>query len=332
MHLRWQVRQATLVDGEYHVDHCAVFGNQASGRLWCLFFGLICWAANHICRIDNMLHYVDDAFNVTFSFELAVYEPYNCHMPIDQTKFLCLLDSIGIPHESHKQQFGESLEVISFMMDLHNMSIAMANGFKSKLVQAIHDFVNHPPEPQWHPTQAWLHILGHANWALNVFPLLKPGLNSAYDKVAGHTYMNAPVYLNKQISLDLLWFADQAEVLNGIRFFDAEEWEAQDANFEIWGDASATSLAFWSPMHGVAYIADPVVNAEKQFNVFFNEALTILAVLKWAATLELPPKCLAIHTDSMTSFGIFNSLWAISTYNPIILQSIKVQLKSKIDL
>src|SRR5258708_36453257 len=59
MHLRWQVRQATLVDGEYHVDHCAVFGNHASGRLCCLFFGLIFWAATHICRIDNMLHYVD---------------------------------------------------------------------------------------------------------------------------------------------------------------------------------------------------------------------------------------------------------------------------------
>src|SRR5258708_14201811 len=106
----------------------------------------------------------------------------------------------------------------------------------------------------------------------------------------------------------------------------------RDADFEIWGDASATSLAFWSPTHGVAYIADPVVDAEKQFSVFFNEALTILAALEWAATLELPPKCLAIHTDSMTSFSIFNSLRAISTYNPIILQSVKVWLKSKIDL
>ncbi len=27
MHPRWQVRQATLVDGNYHVDRCAVFGN-----------------------------------------------------------------------------------------------------------------------------------------------------------------------------------------------------------------------------------------------------------------------------------------------------------------
>ena len=173
-----------------------------------------------------MLHYIDDVFNITFSDKLAVYEPYNHHMPIDQTKFLCLLNSIGIPHESLKQQFGESLEVIGFIIDLHNMSITMPTKSKSKLVQAIHDFVNHPPEPWQHPTRAWLHILGHANWALNVFPLLKPGLNSAYNKVVGHTYMNAPVYFNKQILLDLLWFTEQVEVLDGIRFFDAEEWEA----------------------------------------------------------------------------------------------------------
>ncbi len=47
MHPRWQVRQATFIDGNYHVDQCAVFGNHASGRLWCLFFGLVCWAGIH---------------------------------------------------------------------------------------------------------------------------------------------------------------------------------------------------------------------------------------------------------------------------------------------
>ena len=31
MHPCWQVWQATFIDGSYHVDCCAVFGNQASG-------------------------------------------------------------------------------------------------------------------------------------------------------------------------------------------------------------------------------------------------------------------------------------------------------------
>ena len=94
-----------------------------------------------------MLHYVDDAFNVSFSDALTLYKLYNRHMAIDQVKFLCLLDHIGIPHKDHKQQFGESLEIIGFVIDLHNMSITMPANSKSKLVQAICDFIIHPPEP-----------------------------------------------------------------------------------------------------------------------------------------------------------------------------------------
>ncbi len=40
MHPCWQIRQATHIDDEYHIDHCAVFGNCALGHLWCLSSGL----------------------------------------------------------------------------------------------------------------------------------------------------------------------------------------------------------------------------------------------------------------------------------------------------
>jgi len=97
-----------------------------------------------------MLHYVDDAFNVSFPCTLSFYQPYARLMPADQANFLRLLDLVGITHEDHKQQFGETLEIIGFVVDLHDMT------------------------------------------------------NSAYHKVAGHTFMNAPVYLNKQICTNLL--------------------------------------------------------------------------------------------------------------------------------
>ncbi len=144
--------------------------------------------------------------------------------------------------------------------------------------------------------------------------------------------MNALVYLNKQVSSNLLWFAEQVERLDRVRMFDAEEWSAVEADFEIWGDASASSLAFWSPKHKVAHIADPIVNIKGQFNVFFNEALTVLAALQWATSLSPPPKHLAIHTDSSTSFGIFNSLCALDLYNPIIFESVKIQIEHQVDL
>ena len=114
--------------------------------------------------------------------------------------------------------------------------------------------------------------------------------------------------------------------------FNNEIWDMPKADLQIWGDASAIGLAFWSPSHNVAYITDPIVDAERHFNVFYNEAITILAALEWASSLKPPPKRLAIHTDSSTSFSIFNSLCAISLYNPIILSSVKICLNSKIDL
>ncbi len=47
MHPQWQAWQASLINGEYHVDHCAVFGSRASRHIWCLFFGLVYWIAIH---------------------------------------------------------------------------------------------------------------------------------------------------------------------------------------------------------------------------------------------------------------------------------------------
>ncbi len=178
----------------------------------------------------------------------------------------------------------------------------------------------------------WLCILGYANWALNIFPLLKPALNSSYDNVTGHTFLNAPIFLNKHTTEDLLWFADQVECLDGVWMFNSEIWDTLEADLQIWGDTSAIGLAFWSPSHNVAYIANPIVDVEHHFNVFYNEVLTILATLQWASTLSPLPKCLAIHTDSSTSFSIFNSLCAISLYNLIIFSSVKICLQSKIDL
>src|SRR5260221_14173993 len=178
----------------------------------------------------------------------------------------------------------------------------------------------------------WLCILGYANWALNIFPLLKPALNSSYDNVTGHTFLNAPIFLNKHTTEDLLWFTDQVEHLDGVWMFNNEVWDAPEANLQIWGDVSAIGLAFWSPSHNVAHGAGPIVDAECHFNVFYNEAITILAALEWASSLKPPPKHLAIHMDSSTSFSIFNSLRTIALYNPIIFSPVKIRLHSKIDL
>jgi hypothetical protein len=282
--------------------------------------------------IADLLHYVDDAFSASFSPVLSFYAPYNRDMPASQAKFLQLLDLIGVPHEDSKQQHGVVLEIIGFEVDISTMTIWMSDDAKANLATAIHNFINNPPNPRQQTLRSWLRILGYANWALNVFPLLKPGLNSSYNKVARRKFMNALIYVNKQTRNDLLWFAEQVESLEGIWVLNTEEWGANEVDFQIWGDASPVGLAFFSPTHKMAYVADPVVDQERTFNIFFNEAVTVLAALEWAASLNAPPKHLAIHTNSTTSFAIFNTLRALEVYNPIIMAAVKIRLESNIDL
>ena len=119
------------------MDHCAVFGNQASGRLWCLFFGLVCWIAIHEFGIQGVLHYVDDAFKATFDNQLSFYHPYKHSIPHDQAQFLCLLDHIGVPHNDAKQVHGACLEIIGFIVDANELLISMSPESKQKLIDSL---------------------------------------------------------------------------------------------------------------------------------------------------------------------------------------------------
>jgi hypothetical protein len=105
-----------------------------------------------------------------------------------------------------------------------------------------------------------------------------------------------------------------------------------DANLEIFGNACKIGLAFWAPKLKAAYIGDPIIFPDEPFNIFYNEAIVILAALEWAASSSSPPKRLAIHTDSTNSLNIFNSLHATDFYNPILMSAITTHIESGIDL
>ncbi len=254
-------------------------------------------------------------------------------MPTNQCWFLHLLDHIGVPHEDKKQLHGESLEIIGLVVDLCDMTISMSMGAKQSLIEAIHDFtLNTPDNKHQQPLQAWLRLLGHANWALNAFPILKPVLNSSYDKILGKTALSQGVYLNKHVHEDLLWFADSVNHLDGIHLFGAEEWSTSDANLEVWSDASKDRLGFWAPKHLCVFFGDPVLPDNLSFNIFLNEAITILAAIHWASTLHPIPNCLAIHTDSSNSFNILNSLQVSEPYNSVLMSAATIQIEHGIDL
>ena len=97
------------------------------------------------------------------------------------------------------------------------MSISMSCKAKDKLTRTILDFIlNTPDNKQQQPLCTWLRILGYANWALNTFPILKPALNSSYDKITGKVALSQGVYINKQVHDELLWFVQSVDHLDGV--------------------------------------------------------------------------------------------------------------------
>lgn len=128
IHPRWQVRQATKIGGMYHIDRCAVFGNRASGRIWCLFLGVVVWIVIHVFAIAGLLAYVDDCFSYDLDSQLYLYEgpEYSKLVPRKQRQLLQLWDFIRIKHDEKKQEFGQWLMIIGFMVDLDTMTISMA--------------------------------------------------------------------------------------------------------------------------------------------------------------------------------------------------------------
>jgi hypothetical protein len=331
MHPRWQVRQATEIDGQYHVDRNAVFGNRTSGRIWCLFFDSILWVAIHTHGIEDLLVYVDDVFGYDYDPELDYYAPYRRSMPNKQAALLRIWDKIGLPHEDHKQIYGRSLEIIGFVVDLDAMTITLTEKHRQKLIQAIRDFTG--PARRQVSLREWLRLLGHANWALNVFPMLKPGLNSTWDKVRGKTQMPLPIWINRDVLADLSWFADMVEKQVGVNMLGAETWKAADADLNIWCDASDIGIGFFCPVDRVAFVFerddDP---ARAQSFITFFESLCILSAIQWASQRTPIPERLAIHTDSLNSVQFFNSFRARDKYAVLIKAAAETLIASDIDL
>ena len=203
-HPRWQMRQATEIDGEFHIDQCCVFGNRASRAIWCAFYALVLWIGIHVRGLMGLLHYVNDIFSFNLDDNLRFYLPYKTYFPAKQVELLRLFDEIGIPHEKRKQEFGHSLTIIGLEVDLNSMTISMSMEKRVDLIETIKKFIDDPRHR--HALRDWQRILGYCNWGLNAYPLLRPALQSSYAKLKGKKIPLALIHLNKQVIRDLSWF------------------------------------------------------------------------------------------------------------------------------
>lgn len=340
----WQVKQVLSIDGSYHVDRCMVIGGRASGKIWCIFFGLVLWIATNVLGIDDIFHYMDDVFGLDDSQRLEYYAPYDDYFPSKQVALMSFWDEIGVPHERKKQVFGESLTIIGFHVDPARMLITMPEESRSGLVAFVRDFVEGTERrDRKRPLREWLRLLGWCNWVLNAYPLLRPALQSTIEKVAGKECMHALIYVNKPVKDDLLWFAEMVESMDGVRMLEAEDWDEEEADAVAMCDSCMEGMGFWdvggqySNTTGIIdhpgfYSAIPRNAITPLVNIYFFEAVCVVLALEWYASWPNPPRRLLIYTDSLNTVDAFNRLRGRNIHNGVIRWAANILLKTKISV
>jgi hypothetical protein len=328
LHPLWQIRQVLRIGDRFHVDRCNNFGNRGAGGLWGSFIGLVTWAAIHIEGINDLLTYVDDCFSWDFADNLLYYEPYDTFYPAKQTRLLQLWDSIGLPHEKEKQVFGETLTIIGLEVDPNAMTITMPAQARSDLITAIRAFAR---PGQRRPLREFQQLGGWINWALNAFPLLRPGLSLLYSKMAGKQVALQPIWVSVSLCRELSWLADHLQSSDGIRMLESDEWGSDDADITLYTDASLVGMSFWSPFFSEGF-QSPLTNVD-HYGIFFYEALAVLSALDWAANNDLAsPHRVAIFSDNSNTVDMFNSLRAQPYLNPILLTAVDILRSRAVEL
>ncbi|KIJ27710.1 hypothetical protein M422DRAFT_271066 [Sphaerobolus stellatus SS14] len=238
--------------------------------------GLIVWIVIFVKNINDLLHYMDDTFSYEMDLTLEYYAPYKTHYSKKQVALLHLWDELDLPHNIKKQEFRPSLMIIGFHIDPSCMSMTISHAAREEL----------------------------ANWALNIFPLLRLTLQSSYSKIAGKTLCNAGIFLNRAVIRDLAWFADRMCHMHSLYFFVDEEWEFTQVNLIILCNASTVGLGFYIPAKALSFASSIPTNPLIS-NILFYEALMVASTIAWATALPTPLRWLLIYTDSLDMDNIF---------------------------
>ena len=316
----WQIKQVNTIQKHRHVDCRNCFGGKGSGSLFIAFNSLVTWIGKNVCRIPALRTYSDDSFGVELSRNVTLYEPYSRFMLSSQVTLLKLWDRLGIPHKEKKQVFGSNLTIIGIDVDANNLTLTLPSDNKLELVVLLNDFARTPEKSGVrYSLRDFQHLVGWFNWALNVYPLLKPPLSNIYAKM-GHSKPDKPLtklYVNNSIRSDLQWAVYHLNRLPGTRFLHSLDWHPDDANLVAYCDASLDGVGFWFPGLSAGFWSTILEDPPKD-TIFYFEALCVLSAILHSTSFEFPITKLTVYTDNLNTVQMFNSLSALPAYNGIL--------------
>jgi hypothetical protein len=321
----FQMFQAKRIEGELHLDRANVFGRSDAGHLFTDFNSLPLWIAEKETG-NTHYAYMDDNYGVEFADQMSWYEPYQKTYPKAQADLLRLWDRLGIPHEEKKQVYGEVIEIIGFLVDPNAMSISLSEERRQKVVDYIEWFISQSRIS----VKDCMELTGYLNWTLNVFPLLKPGINPLWDEFRGGRHPHAKIHVNREMKLVLRWFSRWVRKLPGVLMMKSLYWGEEEADVVVYTDASTSKgFGIWFPRQRLAYFSDnPPVTAKSE--IYYLESYAIVCALyivsQWKDTT---PSKIWIWTDSTNSAAMFNSLRARGReLNGLLLSAAQIILSS----
>lgn len=336
VHRHWQLKQVITFGSERRVDWRNCFGGRASGALWIAFMALVTWIAIYERQIINLIGaYVDDSFGFDEEDDVSFYCPYSRFLPRSQALLLELWDELGIPHKEKKQVFGSPLTIIGFDVDPNTMTITLPIEAKNKLIAELDLWIRSPVPGSDNDgkfkLREWQILAGWINWALNMYPPLRPSLNRIYPKMSGQCGPFTKVWVNNAVRFDLTWARDRLRALPGSRIMDCTRWEPADADIVLHTDACLQGMGFWYDGQDTGYYSPTPVSPPVE-HIFYFEALCALSALRHAATSFPHKRRFVIYTDNTNTVDIFSSFRAEPAFNHILLAASDIIIDNNIDL
>ena len=139
------------INGEQDVDHNNCFGGHGLPRIYISFQGLVTWITRNVKFIVNFWIYMDNFFEIDEG-NMTWYQPYEKCMPANQVKLLSLWDELRIPHEPHKQLFGEKLTIIHIEVNTNNLTFMLSK-------QALPGNSRDLQSSLWRRRELWEHFI-----------------------------------------------------------------------------------------------------------------------------------------------------------------------------
>ena len=166
---------------------------------------------------------------------------------------------------------------------------------------------------------------------LNVYPMICPALNNLYHKISGKDKPHMNIWINNDVCADLTWAASHLCNSLRVRLLSSVTWDVEDADKIVCCDACKMGLAFWFPTHHQGFYSQIPCNTVWNI-IFYFEALAIAKAINNLRTSAVSTSKIIIHTDGMNTVNIFNSLWCLPEFNPLLWYCINIFMNKKFDV